>query len=302
MSASRSLTCTKFPSSVVRAIPSDEAWNAPRNRPSLSRSSSTSCRRCSSSFELRSTLLTNSAIKRVVSTASSSKASGLLPRIASTPTTCPSRCSGAQMSDRAPSCSVARRSTRGSVVRVAGVHRFTRHGDEAREACVPADPQADVTSGDPGAVVDDRVSALEPLHRGAVRAGQALCPGDDRRRDRVGVELERRDLLLRLHDLVQTAQARPQPLLVPLAPADVSQGDVDAAVGEQPAGELRLERGAVLPAVPLLTAELALLQQPLVQSVEVVAIGRVDQLAGLPSRAARRPCARGGRRRPRWRP
>ena len=96
-------------------MPSDEESNAPRKRASLTCSSSTNCWRASSSFEFRSTLLTNSAIKRVVSTASSSNASGLVPRTDSTPTTAPSRKSGAQISERAPTRLVATRSTRGSV-------------------------------------------------------------------------------------------------------------------------------------------------------------------------------------------
>ena len=77
---------------------------------------SSSTRRCraSSSFELRMAVLTNSAIRRVVSTATSSNASTSFATTDSTPTTTASLYSGAQISERAPSWKMARWSTRSS--------------------------------------------------------------------------------------------------------------------------------------------------------------------------------------------
>ena len=70
--------------------------------------------RCSS-FVLRITAPMNSAIRRAVSTASSSNACGSRPRMERTPTTLPSRWSGAQISDRMPRRAQTSPSARGSV-------------------------------------------------------------------------------------------------------------------------------------------------------------------------------------------
>ena len=80
-----------------------------------------------------------------------------------------------------------------------------REPGEARRA---VEAKADVTGRDPGAVVVHRLVPFEPLHGRAVAAAEALRAQDDRARQRLVVELERGDLLLRLHDRVQTAEAR----------------------------------------------------------------------------------------------
>ena len=116
------------------------------------RSSSARRRRVSSSFELRITVLTNSAIRRVVSTASSSNAFGLLAdhrQDARRP-----RRRGRAARRSASGRRAARhasRSTRGSVGRVRGVDVSPRAGGDAREARVPVEAQADVRRGDAGA-------------------------------------------------------------------------------------------------------------------------------------------------------
>ena len=77
--------------------------------------------------------------------------------------------------------------------------------------------------GQSRANVEDGVEAIEPLHGGAVGARQSLRALDDRLRDRERVELERRDLLLGLHDRVQLAEARAEPCLVSLSLGDVAE-------------------------------------------------------------------------------
>ena len=126
--------------------------------------------------------------------------------------------------------------------------------------------------------MQDRLTVLEPLHGGAVGSCEPLRAGDDRGRDRIRVELEGRDLLLRPDDLVQAGEARAEPFLVALALADVAKRDVDAAVCEEPAGVLRLERGAVLAAVGLLAAQLAAGEQLAMAHLEVLELIRVDEL------------------------
>ena len=114
------------------------------------RSSSTRVRRVSSSPEFRIAVLTNSAIRRVVSTASSSNACGLRARIESTPSTAPLRKSGAQISDRAQRTRQASASTRGSVAQSAAYTASSRSAatparlaarSSRRPTCASASPQ-----------------------------------------------------------------------------------------------------------------------------------------------------------------
>jgi hypothetical protein len=101
------------------------------------------------------------------------------------------------------------------------------------------------------------VRSLVPLHGDTVRAREALRALDDCRGDRIGIELERRDLLLNLHDLVQPGEAVPETLLVALALRDVAERGVDAAVVEHAHRVLDVDERAVLAAESALGAQLA---------------------------------------------
>src|SRR5438128_421444 len=94
--------------------------------------------------------------------------------------------------------------------------RATRPKAPSAWARRAVEAKADERSCGTGGLMDDRVAALEPLHRGAVRAGEALGAFDDRRGHRFRIELQSRDLLLRLDDRVQPPQARSQAILVAL--------------------------------------------------------------------------------------
>ena len=103
----------------------------------------------------------------------------------------------------------------------------------------------------------DRLMAVEPLHRRTVAAAESLRAQNDRARQQLMVELERRDLLLRLDDRMQAPEARPQAILVSLALSDVPQSCVDATVVEAAAGVLDHDLRAVLAQERTLGTELA---------------------------------------------
>ena len=224
---------------------------------SFSRSCSRRAPRCCSSFVVRSTAPMNSAIKRAVSTASSSNACGSRPRIERTPITAPSRWSGAQISDRIPRRPHTSPSVRGSIDVSAEYTASPFSAASAREACRAVESKPDVPGRDPGGVVVDRLVPFEPLHRRAVGAAEALCAQDDRARQRFVVELERGDLLLRLDDRMQPAEARPQTLLVAPPLRDVAQRGVHPAAVQDAARVLDHDLGAVLAKERPLGPELA---------------------------------------------
>ena len=114
-----------------------------------------------------------------------------------------------------------------------------------------------MTGRDPGAMVVHRLVPFEPLHSRAVSAAEALRPEDDRARQRLVVELERGDLLLRLHDRVQTPEARAQAILVAPALRDVPQRRVHAPAVQDAARVLDHDLRAVLSQERALGPELA---------------------------------------------